>query len=562
MSHVVFLPPDISDTASAAEKKLFRALAGIGFDAMVFHSFGLAEHRHKAYGEIDFILLSEYGVMCLEVKGGGVSCDTRGIWHHTDRFGNEHTARESPFRQATANLFSLRDYLHSCLPADSPLRDVPFGCAVAFPDVSFTQTVAEFPPGLIYDNRTSDLTGFLIAASRYWSDKQSASRVVTCTGLDPAGIRQLATLLRSDFHVLLRLSDIVRDTETQLSRLTDEQAYFMDAISLNDHILVSGGAGTGKTVLGIEFAKREAVQGSRVLFLTFNKNLAARLKRDCRDIHDATGRLDVEHFHGLLVRILGDRKPPEDETDIYYTEVLPGQFCSLAASGEIEVPAYDLLVIDEGQDLVRQEYCACLERLLRGGLDRGRWCIFMDPNQNLYNREAFADGFETLLALQPARFELVVNCRNTRQIATFNQVTTSIPAARLLKAEGVDVTIVSYRDDRELGAKLADTVKSLRKEGVKPGDITLLTRHRYENTPLPALDPFRSICGIQQVTDTSINLLSEDKIHVCTIHSFKGLDARIVFLVGLGAKVDDVSRPLYYTGISRARSALFVFRKA
>jgi hypothetical protein len=234
MSHVVFLPPDISDTASAAEKKLFRALAGIVFDAMVFHSFGLAEHRHKAYGEIDFILLSEYGVMCLEVKGGGVSCDTRGIWHHTDRFGNEHTATERPFRQATAHLFSLRDYLHSCLPADSPLRDVPFGCAVAFPDVSFTQTVAEFPPGLIYDNRTTDLPAFLIDAARYWSDKQSASRVVTCTGLDPAGIRQLATLLRSDFHVLLRLSDIVRDTETQLSRLTDEQAYFMDAISLND----------------------------------------------------------------------------------------------------------------------------------------------------------------------------------------------------------------------------------------------------------------------------------------------------------------------------------------
>ena len=57
-------------------------------------------------------------------------------------------------------------------------------------------------------------------------------------------------------------------------RLTKEQAQLMQALGMNDHLIVEGGAGTGKTLLAAEFARRQLEQGARVLYLTYNKNLA------------------------------------------------------------------------------------------------------------------------------------------------------------------------------------------------------------------------------------------------------------------------------------------------
>ena len=55
MNKPVMLPPSIPDSASGAEKKIFEELKALPMDCTIFHSVGLAEHKHNAYGEIDFI---------------------------------------------------------------------------------------------------------------------------------------------------------------------------------------------------------------------------------------------------------------------------------------------------------------------------------------------------------------------------------------------------------------------------------------------------------------------------------------------------------------------------
>ena len=50
-----------------------------------------------------------------------------------------------------------------------------------------------------------------------------------------------------------------------------------------------------------------------------------------------------------------------------------------------DVPAYDLVIIDEGQDLLTDTYLECVDRIVRDGLGNGTWAIYYDPNQNIFN---------------------------------------------------------------------------------------------------------------------------------------------------------------------------------
>ena len=62
--------------------------------------------------------------------------------------------------------------------------------------------------------------------------------------------------------------------ETELLRLTEQQYRTVEGLSLNDRAIVTGGAGTGKTLLAVNEARREAGTGKRVLLTCFNRRLA------------------------------------------------------------------------------------------------------------------------------------------------------------------------------------------------------------------------------------------------------------------------------------------------
>ena len=85
---------------------------------------------------------------------------------------------------------------------------------------------------------------------------------------------------------------------------------------------------------------------------------------------------------------------------------------------------FDVLVMDEGQDLCRQDILDLANRTLRGGLAGGRWAIFGDfTRQALYSGR----GEEGVVRLSEycenfVRARLTLNCRNTRSIAAETSV--------------------------------------------------------------------------------------------------------------------------------------------
>src|SRR5690606_38113857 len=114
---------------------------------------------------------------------------------------------------------------------------------------------------------------------------------------------------------------------------------------------------------------------------------------------------------GLLPR-LGAENP--DSPDFFAK-----RFPEIAADALCERPyeGWDVLVVDEAQDLLTPEHLDVFDLLLRGGLRRGRWHLFFDPQQNIYGADVQAQVEGRLSEAAPAFDDLFENCRNTPQVA-------------------------------------------------------------------------------------------------------------------------------------------------
>jgi len=67
------IPPIIrEETKSEAERAVFEWLLNSKLKGIAIHSLDLSKHTEKLYSEIDFVIITERGVICLEVKGGAV----------------------------------------------------------------------------------------------------------------------------------------------------------------------------------------------------------------------------------------------------------------------------------------------------------------------------------------------------------------------------------------------------------------------------------------------------------------------------------------------------------
>ena len=90
--------PSKFSSDNRGERQVFAALEGLfpGKTYYALHSVGLAGHRSKRQGEADFVLVTDFGIFCLEVKSGRVHRTPDGIWKYE---GYEKTRARSNKRK-------------------------------------------------------------------------------------------------------------------------------------------------------------------------------------------------------------------------------------------------------------------------------------------------------------------------------------------------------------------------------------------------------------------------------------------------------------------------------
>ncbi|WP_167484001.1 nuclease-related domain-containing protein [Mesorhizobium tamadayense] len=117
MTVAICIPPlDDELTESSGERQLYKAFrSGLGDDYLVVHSVKWIAKPHgigPRDGEVDFLICRpHYGLLIIEVKGGGVVLDyTTGRFVSIDRQGEEH-AIKTPFEQGMKGKFAILEKL-------------------------------------------------------------------------------------------------------------------------------------------------------------------------------------------------------------------------------------------------------------------------------------------------------------------------------------------------------------------------------------------------------------------------------------------------------------------
>ena len=332
---------------------------------------------------------------------------------------------------------------------------------------------------------------------------------------------------------------------------------------------IVGGAGTGKTLLAAEKARRLATEGFRTLLVCFNAPLARELAANLESTARDTGLLDVTTFHQLCedlgheADVLAARPDPipQDWWDRTLPRALDDAIERLGAR-------YHAIVVDEGQDF-DAEWLASLNELLIGGRDDVLY-VFHDPAQAIYRDDVVAQ-------LGLAEYELDTNCRNAAPIhAVVARFAEGGLASEALRTGGRSVERIEAADGPATVEALRGVLHRLRAvdgEAVNPWDIAVLTGEKLESSAVwlaPGRRYGNEVLGNPAVDDAGRHLglpanlapeLPGDVILCETIRRFKGLERPVVVLVELKADDPRLAR-LLYIGASRATQHLVVIAPA
>lgn len=549
------IPPTIDpDVKSDAERKIYGWFESLEWNnCVVLHSLGIAQHTNNIFGEIDFVIISTKGILCVEVKGGQVY-RKEGLWVFKNRFGDENKKHVGPFEQAQGNLQSLRSHMIKRLSKNDSLTRCQYACCVMTPDCVIKDSGVDIIPEVLFDGEKNinDLIMFLDKSIMYWKNQCMEKNGFEGGRLSLSDIDRAINLLRGDFKFVPSMSVILNRTEEQLLSVTDEQYSIMEGFDENDRMLISGSAGTGKTLLAIEQCRRLSAAGKSVLFLCYNK-LIASFVTELRD--KEKGKYDVYNLHRLMMEECSELRY-EDIDGHFLGKDLPEIFIRKIENGQIK-RKYDAVIIDEGQDLMNTYYYLCINHLLVDGLANGNWSVYFDPSQNIFNdNKEFGDIWKLLKADSDTNYKLTINCRNTRQIAVANRMISNIPQAKQLRADGNEVEYVKYSTVQDERRQLLKTIRNLRSQGIAARDIVILSPHNEKsclvNMQIPTdIGPIR--------INPKNNFFKKENTDFYTIQSYKGLESKVVIIIDINDFKADQSRLLNYVAVSRARTMLYVF---
>ncbi|WP_245799371.1 nuclease-related domain-containing DEAD/DEAH box helicase [Virgibacillus siamensis] len=550
------IPPYFhNENKSNAERKVFKIIENdLGNNWTCFHSLGLAQHNKKVEGEIDFVLVGESGIFCLEVKGGRVKREN-GVWKFINRYGIESTKYESPFSQASTAMYSLMSTLQL---RDKDFRKVLFGYGVVFPDIEFKIESPEWNGQIIYDRRDgkTEFSSYLMKLVKYWVEKNKYKKNLT-----PKQISKVIKYLRGDFELIQPLTNKLNEMEQKQIRLTENQYKALDRLRNNDRIFFQGTAGTGKTLLAIEKARRETLENSKVLYLCFNKLLGEKVKQKFNDEN-----LDVEvssvhkFFYSTIMKsslkneFLSEiRKFDQNET-IVYKKVYTEFFINAIVESKQK---FDYLIVDEGQDILNIEWMNALDQIIIGGLEDGKWAIFYDSNnQGEMYKNYDQMVVDYLKGYGAVEYMLDLNCRNTKPICIQTSLISGFRVEDTLINEGEKVTYNFYSDKSEQIKKVSSTINTLISKGINPNDITILLPN---NRNISYVNKLNITCSLEKLTTKNINEPEKNTIYYTTVQSFKGLENQIVIYFGIDSIDGKWINTVNYVAMTRAKKVLFIF---
>lgn len=519
------LLPEEPVFATDSERQVWQLLRDQLGDDDVLISGQRISSRAKDH-EIDIcVAFAGAGIVVVEVKGSRVWYDD-GWW--IDRRGQKTSIE--PITQAREAQYALRSWLDQ----DSRWRgrkDIRWGHALVLP---YTQVTDDFatPDAQRWQvagrDDLSDLAGFLRGVVL---GQTSTKRL-----LDLDDTYALVDALSGRGLPQRDLIGAATERETEVERLSAEQAVILNAARLLNRVEVRGGAGSGKTWLAVEQARRLSREGKRVALTCYSRGLAAWLQRRVATFPRKEQPAYVGTFHNLGVQ-WGAPTGSEDDSDFWEVE-LPQLMVRLGEEQPVG-KLFDAVVVDEAQDFANLWWPAALAALkddVAGGL-----YVFSDEGQRVFSRFGGPPAGLVPLVLDQ-------NLRNTRQIG--GSFSTLAPIRmRLGDVDGPDIRFLECPADRALDVA-EDEVDPLLDAGWRPEDVALLTTGSRS-----AEQRARQAAGPESYW---ASFWDQEQVFYGHVLGFKGLERPAVILALNEREPGERSRERLYVGLSRARDQLVV----
>ena len=503
---------------------MYEALTKLPDPWRVFHSVAWQSLRNgrQGDGEADFVLIHpKHGLIVIEAKGGSIQIKD-GEWFTSGMSGLHHI---DPFEQAMSSKHALMKYLSESIP---DLAWVESGHAVWFPKIRVDGNLtAAAPDELILDR--NDL-GRPIAAVNDIVNRWGLHKKI-----DDDALAAITQRLAPTVTIRHTLADDVAEVKARQIELTETQRLALAGLARMRRVLVFGGAGTGKTVLAEERARRLSADGFRVILVCFNRPLGDALAAEFAD-NDLVTAGSFHQQARTWIEAAGLAFPDDPEQG-WWDDPAGELLLEAFTKGSFRT---DAVIIDEGQDFDDSWFMA-LEASLADRED-GLFLVFADPHQAIY-REGWMPPFDAV------EYNLDLNCRNTNQIAA---VVARVYGDNLPSrgTDGPEPRFVAIESVEGIEKALRGILHSLINDGnLATSDVVILTQKRATKDRLVGA----SAAGVTLETiDTRSN-----GVAIETIHRYKGLEATaaVVIMEQLETERD---KALAYIGLSRPRVQLVV----